>query len=333
MEIDSLDEIIKLLRDELSDIEKEQFFKKIEYDLALRELFIEQKNLWVKTGVKSVLSVDERISDFEQIWKKVTPNKSNRILIRVFRYAAVILLSLMLGGIIGYTSLNKHMGFGESEVLEYSFVSGTRSMSEVTLPDGSLLILNADSKITFRHDPVTNNRIATLVGEASFDVKHNEDSPFIIDFGKLKILDVGTIFNVRAYEEEGVIETSLVEGAVDVLVNDKEVTSLTPGQKAVFNRISEKVNVNSFDLQRELAWMRNRFSFENVPLIEVMTELGEWYGVKVIWQNKTYQNKKLHINMKRSNSIESMMKMIKMSANIEYDLIHKSDEKIEITIK
>ena len=90
------------------------------------------------------------------------------------------------------------------------------AISEIILPDSSQVMLNAGSTIRFRSDYNSNNRDIQLQGEGYFKVAKNENLPLIVNTGNLKIKAVGTEFNVKAYPDEGIIETTLVSGIVEI---------------------------------------------------------------------------------------------------------------------
>jgi len=331
--MEQLEQIIKLLREELTGSEKAALFQQMEQDEELRELYIEQKNIWVKTGVQSVLQPQEKVADFKLIWSKVAHSPKKVVLGVLKRYAAIAVIALMVGSVVGYLFSGQFIYNTQVANPVFAFSSGERSMSEVELPDGSMLRLNSQSRITFQQDHKTKQRLVTLEGEALFDVVHDETSPFIIDFGKMKIVDVGTVFNVKAYSEEDVIETTLIEGLVDVIVGEKEITNLLPGQKANYSKEAEQVLVTPSSRRLDMAWTKNRFVFQDVPLSTIMKELGEWYEFDVTWKNESQKNMKFHLNVKRSTSIETVMKLLEASGRIKYELVRKEGRLSEIVIK
>ncbi|HEX3009302.1 MAG TPA: FecR family protein, partial [Bacteroidales bacterium] len=114
------------------------------------------------------------------------------------------------------------------------------SISTVRLPDGTEVILNAGSKLTYQADYGTVSREVNLTGEGYFKVHKNKNIPFIVKTLKAEIKALGTEFNVKAYPEEKITETVLVEGSVVVRKlfagneesqKSNETVTLKPGQK------------------------------------------------------------------------------------------------------
>ena len=107
--------------------------------------------------------------------------------------------------------------------------------TKMVLPDGSTVWLNAGSKLDYTKIGSTGNREVQLTGEAFFDVVKNPERPFIIHTSKIDVKVLGTKFNVKAYPEDKTVETSLVQGSVEVFVKNRpgEKYLLKPNQKLV----------------------------------------------------------------------------------------------------
>ena len=99
-------------------------------------------------------------------------------------------------------------------------------LSTITLPDGSKVILNAGTTITYPNAFVSKNREVEINGEAFFEVAHDAEHPFIVKANQINVEVLGTQFNVKAYEEDDWIEVSLSEGKVEVQSKDKKKKNL-----------------------------------------------------------------------------------------------------------
>ena len=245
--------------------------------------------------------------------KQYETSASKRIsLAGLIKYAAVMLLMLSIGGITGYLISNQSMDVNNESNSVYVFASDKGSRSEVTLPDGSVVLLNSKSKITYQKDDNTQMRLVTLEGEAFFDVVHNENSPFLIDFGDLKIEDLGTKFNVKAYPDDKYIETKLVEGLVNLQIGNS-VTDIQPGDIATYSKLNNNIALGKFDKTKPIIWMSDDFIFQDMTLLEIMDEIGKWYDIQIIWENTSYQDKRFYIDLKRSTSLEVLLDIIKIN--------------------
>lgn len=308
--------ITRYLANELSEVEKESLLLRLDNEPNFKELFMKQYDLWVKTGVTKVATAEEKQKELDRIWYKIRQNKPKNIYLKFIRYAAVFILSLLLGGTGAYIILRETQYKQSGEIL-YVYSSGSRSISDITLPDGSKVKLNANTTIKYSQDE---KRKVEIEGEATFEVVHDEKRPFFVDCDELVIVDVGTLFNVKARTEDEFVETILMEGVVDLHVENQKQVSMQPGQKAVFSKVDKKIELEFFDHQESLAWSQNRFYFKGVKLEKVLSQLADWYEVEVVWKNKALKNREIYYNASRGLSLQSTMELLDYLVEIKYEI-------------
>ncbi|MDR2272966.1 MAG: DUF4974 domain-containing protein [Sphingobacterium sp.] len=155
---------------------------------------------------------------------------------------------------------------------------------KICLPDGTLVWMNADTKLEFKTAFTENERHVRIQGEAYFEVKHWLDKPFVVETPWEKIRVLGTKFNVFAYRSDR-SATSLTEGTVQIAAsNNKErQVILRPGQQAL--QINHQIVVKNFDRDQVLAWKNGELTFDQVPLEEVTAALARWYDVEFEFEN------------------------------------------------
>jgi ferric-dicitrate binding protein FerR (iron transport regulator) len=163
---------------------------------------------------------------------------------------------------------------------------------QLTLPDGTMVWLNAASSIRYPTVFTGTERQVEITGEAYFEVTKNIKMPFRVrvdDRADIEVL--GTHFNVNAYENEKTLNTTLLEGSIRVLTVSGEQTSrkmtdgviLKPGQQA---QLRTELHVfNNTDIDKVMAWKNGAFNFEDLPLEEAMRQLERWYDIKVKYEN------------------------------------------------
>lgn len=175
---------------------------------------------------------------------------------------------------------------------------------ELVLSDGTVVLLNADSKITFPTRFTGNNRTVKLVGEAYFKVSKNKHRPFIVETGNLYTKVLGTEFNLKAYPHSDV-NVTLIKGSVAVNAEGKEVM-LKPGENAEYSE-NKDIEVTTVDTEGYIQWKDGYFYFDNVPLIDVVRDLGRWYNVNIEIRNNSLMSYRLHFIASRKASIKEFV--------------------------
>jgi len=189
---------------------------------------------------------------------------------------------------------------------QLSVVSTKRgSRTNVTLPDGTTVWVNSQSKLQYSDNFKGKTREVWLSGEAFFDVKKDPDHPFIIHTNKINIKVLGTAFNVKSYPEDPTIETSLIRGRIEVNFTDRpqETIILRPNEKLTvskdqsqFEKSSGKKDskiklenlnpVNKEKLFVETAWLSNRIAFTDTRLADICSTLQRRFNVEIDFENK-----------------------------------------------
>ncbi|MGJ7032464.1 FecR family protein [Niabella hirudinis] len=175
---------------------------------------------------------------------------------------------------------------------EIATTNGSRSA--VKLPDGSTVLLNANSKLSYSQTFKGKLREVRLEGEAFFDIASDAKRPFIIHTPEGEIKVLGTAFNVRSFAD-GTFETALIRGKVAIRLYKKGSESfvLEPGQKLVYKN-AELRNADPVQIQpiikkdsliAETSWTKGRLVFVDKPLEDITSELERVFGVKIIFKS------------------------------------------------
>jgi len=294
----SANEDNKILFDQFSDIWQASYFHKAKDKINPEEAWsdIQAQLHFTKSGSSKVL------------WKEV------------LRYAAVFVFAAFLGT-MGYHFLRpQNQPQIDNKVVEFMAPLGSRSY--VQLADGSKVWLNAGTTISYQNSYGINNRKIQLSGEAYFNVSKNKELPFVVDAGEISVTALGTEFNVKAYYEEKRIETTLVEGSVQLDGNTfklgKEVI-LKPNQKAIFT-YSEKPTmeiVEDVDPRPVVSWKEERWVIQNEKLGELAKKLERRYDVNFIFDDEVLKEYAFGGTLEDEN-IEQIMKAISYTAPIKY---------------
>lgn len=176
-------------------------------------------------------------------------------------------------GQVNYRKLNSR-----SVTLYNTLTVPTGNRRNIILADGTSVDLDAGSSLTFPVSFGDGERSVQLKGQGYFKVKHNAAHPFVVKAKGLLIRDLGTEFNINAYEDEPAIATTLFEGSLKV--NEK---LLQPGEQAL--AINQSIQIKQADLEMIAAWKNNDFIFRNQDLQTTMRQIARWYNVEVVYEN------------------------------------------------
>jgi len=213
------------------------------------------------------------------------------------------------------------------------------------LPDGSSVWLNAGSTIKYADNLVVNGkREVTLNGEAYFDVKHDAGHPFIVHAGKMNIVVLGTAFNVRAYQGDAFIETTLIRGKVEVMNLNKpgENIVLYPNEKVTLSTQSELTQKSKVIVKNsmpaadsiattadvvlpdeaiaETAWVNDKLTFKKENFGDLAKQLERWYNVEIVFDNDSYNSKEFTGTFKDQNIDEVMHALQLTGTSFHYNL-------------
>ena len=313
----------KILNNSASEVEKGDFYKLLEEDNALREMFYMYKNL----NTISILSVNKDIQlqqdSFERFWNRVKPVKANRMAQVWYKYAAVFILALSLGFLLHYlVPANKEVNLLTQHI---TYTSEKGSVSTIHLEDGSSIWLSSASKITL-HRSSNGEMSAELNGEAYFDMIPDPARKFTVDLEYFKVKDIGTKFNIRAYSFEPSVFTTLVDGKIDLYKNgDKPAMSMIPGDYLNYDKKSNLMAVYQQDPSISTAWKDGKFVFINKTLSEICLELENWYNVEIIIRNKSLAKAKYTSVIKRTTTVKMVLKMLALTDKINFKIEERKE--------
>jgi ferric-dicitrate binding protein FerR (iron transport regulator) len=164
--------------------------------------------------------------------------------------------------------------------------SSVDAITKVTLPDGSNVWLNHNSSLKYPSSFQGNSRITELEGEGYFEVAHNAKIPFIVKTGEIQIKATGTTFNIMAYPDEARVETSLIEGKVELELMDHAgkltpLIRLKPSDLAIFKKTGYEITTRTISDDRYFSWKEGKLVFNEEPMGEVAKKLGRWFNVDI----------------------------------------------------
>lgn len=220
---------------------------------------------------------------------------------------------------------------------ENSVTTRKGSKTNLLLPDGTKVWLNADSKLSYYKDYDNATRDVFLTGEAFFEVKKDKTRPFIVHTKTLDVKVLGTVFNVKAYENEQNTEAVLIRGSVEVQVKSGRggTIVLHPNEKIVVQNNNEPpktkaekaqpevelygVQVSKADsMTTETQWTKNRLVFDEKKLEDIIPVLERWYDVSITI--KQHKNNQLYNGTFENDKLEDVLEALQLIGGFRYKI-------------
>lgn len=205
----------------------------------------------------------------------------------ISRVAAVLSIPLLLTTFYFYQQ-SRDLGSGyfvsSSDRKGWNtFNASVGARTQVALPDGSLVWLNSGSSLSCPVVFDSHSRNVELKGEAFFEVVKNEKVPMIVSAGNLKVKVYGTKFNVNAFPENNIFETTLVEGKVSIIPGDsRKEYQLNPGYTASYIVKDQKIQIQKVvEMDSFTGWKEGKLLFHDEPFDDIIKRLERWYNVDI----------------------------------------------------
>ena len=321
-----------------------------------KKQFIEYSRSWMLTSLASQKGKFNKEKYDE--WKKLSDKLNAKVeklpritmspLQKAIRIAAVFLLLLSLGATFAWriTSQKLHSLTNMESFQQINAPKGGRS--EVILPDGSKVKLNAGSSISYSSNFGYAERNIVLEGEGYFEVETNPEIPFVVEASGLKIKAFGTIFNVKAYPDEQEITTTLVEGIVKI-EGEKIYLTMIPSQKVTYikgqyrhelpdedeTRSKEELSVtdkkvefieppkillaNNISTHQVTAWKDGVYIFNSEKLSDLKVIIERKYDVSIEIESQELLNHRFTGTF-HQETLEQILGIINLSAPIKYEI-------------
>lgn len=369
MKLENLDQdfnqlILKCIEGNASESEMQQLWAWVELNNENKKYYEHLRDIWISASVNKPMEdqqLENRWQDFKSknnfvAEKQEESSEPKTLLLRFIRVAAIAIVIFALGAVMGKFYLNDRVPVQSREFYIVEAPRGAKSF--VTLADGTKVWLNAGSRISYQRNYNQENRNIFLEGEAYFEVAKNKEIPFYVYSSGIVVKAIGTAFNVKAYPEEGIVETTLVEGSVSIestgKTGIKEKILMQPNQKASFYKVSKEVvvedksvkiqdneiapisikaKIERVELKKEVdtelytSWKDKRWVFEKQRFEDFAVILERIYDIKVIYKDDELKNYRLSGSLQEEN-LEQVLQAIQFTIPLDFDIHHR-----EVTVK
>jgi ferric-dicitrate binding protein FerR (iron transport regulator) len=271
--------------------------------------------------------------DFAELvrWLQIVPEKRAHYFMRtVLKVAAVLIISLLVTLSVYFYLDNRQLTAFVERQLFVHVKSGEKA--EITLPDGSMVFLNAATSLYYASDYGKEERAVEISGEAYLKVVRNEEMPFFLNTDCVRIEVLGTEFNVSSYSDLDVVEATLVSGSVALTtmgIQPQRVVLLS-GEKAVYHKQSDRLTVATVDLHFETAWLRGELIFRSAKFSDIMYKLQQRYGVTIEIVGEKYDDA-LFTGSFKEEYIHGVLKNLQLHYDFTYTV--DADDKIKIRFR
>lgn len=198
----------------------------------------------------------------------------------------------------------------------------------VHLPDGSMVLLNKNSRLDYPRVFGDTSREVVLSGEAYFDIAPSARRPFIVHTGKLSTRVLGTTFNIRAYPGDKAIAITVTSGKVQVLNERASVGMLAADEQIRYDVSAETIVQKKVNVLPLVAWRPSEVSFDDITMEEAARRVGEWFGVTVHFVNPALKDCRITASFYREDQLEEIMTVICAVNQMSYT-VHEKDVSID----
>jgi transmembrane sensor len=300
------------------------------------------KALSLKTDRPGKLYQERDLTNgLSNIWHRIGEAESAQISIRktkrpyrIWTTAAAILIACLT--FVHFYAAERAIKEADTVAMNKIYVPFGKTR-RITLPDGTKVKLNSGSTITWPQSFARDVRKITLTGEAFFEVTKNKKRPFLVVTEQQTVMVLGTVFNVKAYQDDRNTETTLLRGKVQVMLKDRPEKNiiLLPNEKLIVMNESpmeegspnKKEATTEYQLKKlpnirtenikETAWLNNRLVFINENFAAVAKQIERKYNVQLVFDDQALKNEQLS-GVLEKESLENALEIIKMTTPLKF---------------
>lgn len=269
--------------------------------------------VWEESAMQQVRNELEREKykkEAQQLLRQIKYGKTYWLRRIILITASIAAMLCLFWGSISYWN------YAKEQHLSYLEVSTSYGeCRQISLPDGTQLILNSCSRIRYPNQFIGDERRVELDGEGYFKVQHNEEQPFVIKTCRFNVRVLGTCFNVKAYPSDEIVSANVESGKIQIDLPEATIRLRTQEQ-VLFNTLSGDYNKRREE--REVAvWRKGGLRFNSAPMHDVAKELERIYNCHIVFaKGENFDN--LISGEHDNKSLESVLQSIEYTSGIHY---------------
>jgi ferric-dicitrate binding protein FerR (iron transport regulator) len=342
--------IVRHLDKELSIEELKDLFEWIEKDEQHFLYYLELKDIWY-TGELLYSGEDVAEKALIRFREKYHLNETLRVrsakMIRIStQVAATILMAFLLS--LSWHWLSTDRGSASNpEKGSVQILIPKGQKGQLTLNDGTRIWLNSNSILRYPADFGRDARKIVLDGEAYLEVAKDPAHPFILETSSVTLKVLGTRFNVKCYSKENTVETTLIEGSLEILpantgVRRMKKVTLKPNEKAIYLKPNNQISIAELDIPDKkenkpsrriqkssmsitqiesiISWKDNYLIFRDESFEQITNKMDSWYGVEIRIEDEKLKNYRFTGKFIYNETIEQVMEVISRTTPLQYTL-------------
>ncbi|WP_207514007.1 FecR family protein [Longitalea luteola] len=191
---------------------------------------------------------------------------------------------------------------------------------KVTLADGSTVWLNAGSSLNYPTAFTGNDRTVEINGEGFFEVAEDKTKPFRVLANGTEVQVTGTRFNVKAYDTDKLVTTTLVNGGVSVK-RGNQLKRIKPNQQAITSGDSIRIrNKTKDEMSQALAWKNGKINLDGESVQSILDQIKRWYNVKIRIESGTPETTTLTGTIERNTPLETVLELLNTNISVQFTL-------------
>jgi len=298
--------------------EEKELFLFVNADSHNRMVFRQWEKEWMTSAIPQ-LHVE---NEWKQLYRRKQVQEAISVNFREKKYpfrrmigVAAVIAVLLLGGVYGMFSYFTTQTTTQYYALETAY----GEKSKMILTDGTIVWLNAGSTLHYGDNFNNRNREVILDGEAYFEVeKKSEGTPFSVKTANYNVVVKGTKFNVTSYHDDLLSITTLLEGAVDIVYEDRQI-SIKPGESVSFNKEKGDFIRHQVHADQYKSWIEGKVEYDEITLNELAVRLSRKYNIQIHLDDVLDKDVKFRVSLRNEETIDQVMYALSEIIPIRYE--------------
>ena len=289
-----------------------------------RRYFLRREELWFSAVSREELEKFGADKAFEAFRQRVRAAEARPVAGRsrwrmVLRYAAAVAVLC----VVAHFSYRQGGQDLQNTLAQIEVEAPAGSQTRMRLPDSTLVVLNAGSRMVYAQDFGVESREVTLEGEGYFEVTRNAEKPFRVSSENVALTVLGTKFNFRDYPQEDEVVVSLREGRVqlDNRIHEEAPMALKPDERMVMDKCDGRMKRERMMTDAYLKWMDGKLDFDGTPLDKVIVVLERAYSTTIRLERESLGSLRLYGCFDRNEQgLIDILEILQATGKISYRL-------------